>query len=182
MDRFHLTPDAASSVPLFSFLNIYIDATGPALMSILFTVMGIVMLFGQGVLVGMALNRLKEEKTVIAGLLLSCLGLLAVLIAPDFVTLLLAACVIGVGSGLVMPSLSSYISSRTDKDSQGSMLGVMGSYNSLGRIAGPPVGGYVYDVNMIFPYISSSILLALGALSVIVIMRGESMKRGAERV
>jgi hypothetical protein len=54
----------------------------------------------------------------------------------------------------------------------------MGSYNSLGRIVGPPVGGFAYDVNMVFPYISSSILLALGALSVIVIMRGGKQEKG----
>jgi MFS family permease len=132
--------------------------------------MGVVMLLGQGVLVGVALQKLKEEKTVIIGLALSCLGLLAVLAAPDFAILLISACVIGVGSGLVMPSISSYISNRTDKDTQGSALGVMGSYNSLGRIVGPPVGGFAYDVNMIFPYVSSAILLALGALSVVFIM------------
>lgn len=177
MDRFHLSSEALSSVPMLAFLNISIDATGPTLMAFLFTAMGIVMLFGQGVLVGLTLKHLKEEKTVILGLLLSCAGLVAVLIAPDFVTLLLAACVIGIGSGLVMPSLSAYISNRTDKNTQGSALGVMGSYNSLGRIVGPPIGGFAYDVNMVFPYISSSILLALGALSVVVIMRGGKQEK-----
>lgn len=171
MDKFHLASETASPVPILSAMNITMNVTGPTLMAVLFAAMGVVMLLGQGVLVGMALQKLKEEKTVIAGLLLSCLGLVAVLASPDFVMLLLSACVIGVGSGLVMPSLSSYISNRTDKDTQGSALGVMGSYNSLGRIVGPPVGGFAYDVNMIFPYVSSSILLALGALSVVFIMR-----------
>lgn len=181
MDRFHLSSETASTVPMLSFINFSMSATGPTLMAILFTAMGVVMLLGQGVLVGMALQYLKEEKTVIAGLLLSCAGLMAVLVAPDFILLLLAACVIGVGSGLVMPSLSSYISNRTDKNSQGSALGVMGSYNSLGRIVGPPVGGFAYDMNMAYPYISSAILLVMGALSVVFIMRG-AKKIEAEKI
>ncbi len=181
MDRFHLSSDVATTVPMLSAINFSMESTGPTLMAILFTAMGIVMLFGQGVLVGMALKDLKEEKTVIVGLLLSCVGLLAILASPDFVLMLLAACIIGVGSGLVMPSLSAYISGRTDRDTQGTALGVMGSYNSLGRIVGPPIGGFAYDLNMTLPYISSSVLLAFGALSVVLIMRGKK-PRTVEKV
>jgi hypothetical protein len=45
-------------------------------------------------------------------------------------------------------------------------MGVLGSYASLGRIAGPPAGGLAYDINLYLPYLISGILSAAGAIAV----------------
>lgn len=173
MDKFHLLSDAASPIPVLATISrMTVDLSGPTVMAVIFTVMGIVGVVCQGLLVGKALKELKEEKTIIVGLTLAGIGLISIIFSPDLATLLLFTCLIGIGNGLVYPSLSSYVSSHTHRDSQGSMLGVMGSYNSFGRIIGPPAGGGAYDIDMSFPYISSAALLALGAISVVFIMRG----------
>ncbi len=178
MDKFRLSSDVASAIPvLATFSHVTLDLSGPTVMAVIFTAMGVVGVICQGVLVGRTLKAFKEERTVIIGLALAGIGLISVVFSPDLVTLLLFTCLVGVGNGLVYPSLSSYVSNHTHKDSQGSMLGVMGSYNSLGRIIGPPTGGWAYDINMTFPYISSTVLLFLGAISVALIMRGRKTEQ-----
>jgi MFS family permease len=178
MDKFGLTENPS----MIAVLNGTMQSTGPTVMAILFTVMGIVSVLCQGVLVGATIKRLGEEKTTIVGLLLASVGLVLVLVSPELVTMIISACLIGIGSGLVNPSISSLVSRRTDSEKQGSTLGVLGSYNSLGRIVGPPAGGWVYDMNLYMPYISSAILLVMGAVAVIFISRGKKREEDQARV
>jgi multidrug resistance protein len=178
MDKFGLTENPS----MIAVLNGTMQSTGPTVMAILFTVMGIVSVLCQGVLVGATIKRLGEEKTTIVGLLLAAVGLVLVLVSPELVTMIISACLIGIGSGLVNPSISSLVSRRTDSEKQGSTLGVLGSYNSLGRIVGPPAGGWVYDMNLYMPYVSSAILLVMGAVAVIFISRGKKREEDQARV
>lgn len=41
------------------------------------------------------------------------------------------------------------------------MAGLNSAYTSLGNIAGPLVAGYLFDIDINFPYISASIVLIL---------------------
>lgn len=46
-------------------------------------------------------------------------------------------------------------------------MGIMTSYASLGRIAGPPAGGLAYDINMSLPYVISGFMSTIGAIAVL---------------
>ncbi|MES0360868.1 MAG: MFS transporter, partial [Anaerolineales bacterium] len=43
-------------------------------------------------------------------------------------------------------------------------MGLSNSFMSLGRIVGPLWAGFVYDINLIFPYISGAAIMVVGFL------------------
>jgi MFS family permease len=89
---------------------------------------------------------------------------------PRDVGLVIACiCVVGVGSGLVFPSLNTLISRRTDEKNQGVVLGTMASYGSFGRIFGSPIAGYTYDIYIAIPYLFSAIVMAVTSVGIFVL-------------
>lgn len=165
MGRFNVA-DTPSAVPV---LGSTMTFTGPGIMAILFTVMGITGVICQGALLGTAIEWVGERYTVIGGLIVSSASFFLLLVAPDLVSIMIFACTLSLGTGLVIPCLNSLVSKRTDEEHQGAIMGVLGSYNSLGRIAGPPVGGLSYDLNMNLPFLILGVLSGLGAIVAIAV-------------
>lgn len=167
MDRYGVT-DQASQMPL---LGGTLSITGPMVTSLVFVIMGIIGVVCQGMLVNKAIERFTEEVTIVIGLLFCGAGLVLVIFASELASLLLATGLYSIGSGFVNPSLNTLVSRRTPPDRQGSVMGVLGSYNSLGRIAGPPFGGVLYGASIFLPNAFSGCIMALGAAVVYVAAR-----------
>lgn len=168
MGKFGLS-DQPASVPIGYWT---VQMTGPGVMGIVFTFMGITGIVCQGLLVGKTIARLGEEKTIITGLIIYGIGIIAIYFSIGLVTLALFTCLIEVGFSLVFPSLNTLVSKKTDADHQGEVMGIMGSFNSLGRVAGPPAGGLMYAVSMGLPYFVSGILgLTAAAAMAIITMK-----------
>jgi MFS transporter, DHA1 family, tetracycline resistance protein len=76
-----------------------------------------------------------------------------------------ASALIALGSGLVTPSLSAYVSQRTARDKQGLTLGSLQSASALARVLGPAMGGVSYSaVNPSAPYLFGSAGMLVAAL------------------
>jgi MFS family permease len=176
MDRFGLT-DAPSAMPL---LGGSLTMTGPGVMGVVFATIGVIGVLCQGLLVGRIMAAIGEVKTIVAGLAFVGTGLLLLLVSVDLLTLIIFIAFIGIGSGLVNPSLNTLVSKKTDADNQGAMLGVLGSFNSLGRAIGPPAGGLLYMVNMALPYVVSAGISAIAAVILYAKARGEPAGAAAE--
>lgn len=170
MDKFHMKSEVASPIPA---LHTSVMLTGPGVMGVVFTAMGIIGVLCQGLLVGKMINRFGEHITILIGLMLSGIGLLLLLESMGLVSLVLFTCLISIGFGLVNPSLNTLVSKKTDAENQGAMLGVLGSFNSLGRAIGPPVGGLLYSVAMWLPYVVSAAIGVIAAGVLYVSQRGE---------
>jgi len=160
MKNFGLT-SATSSVPLFSGR---IAITGPVAMGIVFALMGAISVVCQGLLVGRAIERFGEVIVIAIGLLFGTTGLILILTATDLGAAIGYIGIISIGSGLVFPCLNTVISHLTDDRHQGVVLGVMGSYGSLGRVLGPPIAGYLFVANIALPYLISSAVMMLCAI------------------
>lgn len=160
MDRYGVT-DQVSPMPV---LGSTINMTGPMVTAMVFVIMGILGVICQGFLVNRAIDRFTEEITIVIGLLFSGLGLILVIFSSELASLLIATGIYSIGSGLVNPSLNTLISKRTPPDRQGAVMGVLGSYNSLGRIAGPPFGGILYTFSIFLPNAFSGSVIALGSI------------------
>ena len=52
-------------------------------------------------------------------------------------------------------------------------MGLSNSFISLGRIVGPLWAGFVYDLNLIFPYISGAVIMAAGFVVSAFWLKGE---------
>ncbi|CAJ38166.1 MFS transporter [Methanocella arvoryzae] len=172
MGKFGLS-DQPGPVPLLFWT---VQMTGPGVMGVVFAFMGITGVVCQGLLVGKAISTLGEQKTIIAGLIIYSAGIIAIYFSVGIVTLALFTCLIEVGFGLIFPSLNTLVSKRTDPDRQGEMLGVMGSFNSLGRVIGPPAGGLMFAVHIGLPYFVSGILGFIAAGVMAMLTRAEKRK------
>jgi len=162
MDRFGLS-EAASSMPL---LGSSVMLTGPNVTGITFTLMGVISVVCQGMLIGRVVRQMGEENTIMAGLAMIAVGMALLVGVFDLATLLLCNCMISIGMGFVNPCVNALVSKRTDADRQGSTMGVLGSFNSLGRILGPTVGGLVYMFSAAILYFGSAAIAALSALGI----------------
>ena len=125
--------------------------------------MGIILILGQGVLVGPLSRRLGELQLIKLGLLGGALGFAAVALAVNYLTVMLALSFFILALSVIGPSLNSYISTFAEQQ-QGALMGLNSACTSLGRVIGPLWGGYIYDVNVAYPFLSGAATLMLGLL------------------
>lgn len=155
MDKFHLTENA-SSMPV---LNFTMMLTGPNVMGVIFTIMGVVSVVSQ-LAVGPLIGKYGEKNTMVFGLVLLAAGMLFMPFAMGLASLTLIVSVMGVGMNLVNPAVNTLVSKQAPPDRIGAMMGLLGSFNSVGRVLGPSIGGAAYMVSMSLPYIGSAIVAA----------------------
>jgi len=151
---------------LFGTFALFAEAKlgfGEEEMGVLFVAMGLIGALGQGLLVGRAIGRWGEGRVIQIGLTVSGFGFLSLLLAYDLKSLIALASLMGMGNALLMPAISSLASKRTSPDQQGNVMGVLNSYQSLGRIVGPLLGGLVFDLlGYQYPYVmGGAIFLAV---------------------
>jgi len=123
-------------------------------MGILFTIMGLIGVVIQGVLIGRLIKWLGEEKVVKYGLFISMIGFGLTAYAYNAFTIALFMGLAVIGWGLMRPSLALLVSKNTELE-EGATMGLMNSVDSLGRIVGPLAAGYMFQLNMGLPYLSS---------------------------
>lgn len=107
--------------------------------------MGIVVVILQFTTVHLLARKLGDIGAGMIGAGTLMIGLLLVPFSTGRPMLILATCLMGVGQGLVNPTLSSYISKIAPPTHRGSILGVATSLNALARVMGPPAAGLAYD-------------------------------------
>lgn len=127
---------------------------------LVFMVMGVVATFVQGFLVGKAQKKIGESWMTIVGMAVGAIGMYALAVGSTTLAATLAICVLAIGTSLARPANSALISRRA-KVGQGVAIGLMGSFDSLGRIGGPILGGYLYKQGMSLPYVSGGSLFLL---------------------
>jgi MFS transporter, DHA1 family, multidrug resistance protein len=133
-------------------------------------VMGGMLILVQGGLTGRLTGKFGELPLILAGLAGGVLGFLGMSLAVDYLTTLMAVGLFALALALIGPALNAYISTFAG-DHQGALMGLNSAANSLGRIAGPLWAGYLYEVNIEYPYLSGAGALILGLLVGIAGMR-----------
>lgn len=112
---------------------------GPAAMGVTFAVMGVCAALSQGLLVGPAVKRLGERRSIIVGLAASMLAFLAYAIAPEG-WMIYAIIAVSSVAALDEPASQSLLSSSVGENEQGAIQGAVTSVLSLTGIVGPLVG------------------------------------------
>lgn len=108
-------------------------------------VMGIVVVILQLTATHRLAQRFGDIGAGMVGAIALAIGLLLVPLTNSLVVLVIATCLMGMGQGLVNPTLSSYISKVAPTSHRGGILGLAHSLNALARVAGPPIAGLAYD-------------------------------------
>ncbi|MHB1132945.1 MAG: MFS transporter [Chloroflexota bacterium] len=140
---------------------------GPAEVGIVFVVMGIMGVLVQGVAIGPLVSRFGEERLMQAGLLVGGLGMFLVIQAFDMPSLVAFVTLQGLGLTVLRPATTSLLSKRATAG-QGTTMGLLGSFDSLGRMIGPVWGGFTYQFAIAAPFVTAGLVLLL-ALAVLLL-------------
>lgn len=135
---------------------------GPVQLGYIFMIMGLAGAFVQGGLVGRLTKKYGEGTVIQLGIVISAIGFALILFIDSFLTAAIFLSIFGIGNGLIRPSVSSLLTKKS-ATGYGSTTGLLSSFDSLGRIFGPPLGGLLYTMAVGLPYISG-IILSLVAL------------------
>lgn len=132
-----------------------------------FTTAGVVSVLVQGLLVGRMISHWGEEKTASAGITLMGLSFVLFTFTFNIPSSIAFMAVFSAGVGLIRPSISAAVSKRT-LGAQGTAMGILQGYDSLGRAIGPALGGFMLDQGLNLGYYTA-IMVSLIALGVLLI-------------
>ncbi|MFW2852138.1 MFS transporter [Sphingomonas sp. TX0543] len=141
---------------------------------------GAAMMLVQIFLIGRAIKRFGEERTVLIGLAVGMVEFCLIAFATrgwEVYTLIL----FGALAGLVFPSINAILSSRVDATHQGALQGGMASLSSIAAIVGPLVmtQSLAFGADRGLPGAAFLLAGALAGLALVTIWLGVVRRRGA---
>lgn len=141
----------------------------PLQVGILFFVCGFVGALVQGGVVRRRIKAGQEPMYIAAGLIISAIGFFLLLAAHSLWWATMSLAVFGIGNSLIRPCVTSLITQKTTVG-KGVASGLSSSMDSLGRIAGPLLGSFLFTIQMGLPYLLGGIL-CMAALVLLVRFR-----------
>jgi DHA1 family tetracycline resistance protein-like MFS transporter len=140
---------------------------------ILFAYIGILGVIIQGGMIRRLVPRTGERPLIILGCVCLVLSMALLPISSSVGLVVLASSLLAIGNGFVTPLLSGLASKSTDPKSQGSVMGLMQSISSLGRMVGPAVGGFMLNYDFthtqqpygITPFWFAAVLMAFALIA-----------------
>lgn len=134
---------------------------GPEAVGGIMMVFGLVTALAQGLLVGPLTRHWGETRVIQAGLVATAAGFLFIALSNTFITFLLAIGLFTLAIAVLSPAVSAQTSSLTTLE-QGLTMGLSNAAQSLGRIAGPLLGGVVFDISLEYPNYLGAIVMGIG--------------------
>lgn len=142
----------------------------------MFAYMGLTTALIQGFLVGPLNKAYGEKKLLMVGFLVMILGVVSLPYYTSVWGELIGLAAIALANGMISPSILSLLSAMTSAKEQGKILGLNQSLGSLGRVAGPVMGGPLYAWHYQAPYLGGALILFL-ALALTVLMRKHLIRK-----
>ena len=158
---FLLSFGLASFEGIFGIFAAHRYAYGPAQVGTLLVIIGSVSAVVQGALTGPATKHLGEETVIKLSLISSAVGFWIMLLANNYLTVVLTITLFMISNAMLRPAVSSMISRRAESG-QGIALGLNNSFMSLGRTFGPLLAGILFDSDILYPYISGGFIMLVG--------------------
>lgn len=157
---------------IWCFLPVYAD-TAFGLSGSRIGILVMLGVFVSGVLqlpMGYAADRISKNLMIVAGGVISTIGMIMPYTAGTFNDLVAAVVVFGLGGGISMPAVMAYAVIKGDeKKAMGSVMSVMTVAHSLGMLTGSMVAGVVMDLfslRVSFPF--GTFIMAAGVIIFIV--------------
>ncbi|SDG57146.1 MFS transporter [Desulfosporosinus hippei] len=132
---------------VFSQFTIDTFSWKPALIGLMFSIMGIQDIISQGLIMPKLLLKLSDARIAILGMAAEIIGysLIAASALFSFYPLLIAGMFIfGFGDSIFGPSFNGMLSKSVDSSEQGRIQGGSQSIQALARMIGPIIGGQIY--------------------------------------
>ncbi|MGE6226508.1 MFS transporter [Paenibacillus chitinolyticus] len=119
----------------------------PAMIGLMFSIMGVQDILSQGFIMPKLLKKLTDKQIAITGMVSEIIGysLIALSALFSFYPLLIVGMFIfGFGDSIFGPSFNGMLSKSADSSEQGRIQGGSQSMQALARMVGPVIGGQIY--------------------------------------
>ncbi|MGE7759586.1 MFS transporter [Peribacillus sp. NPDC097895] len=133
----------------------------PKDIAIIITISSIFGVVVQVFMFGKLIEFLGEKKLIQLCLIISAIFAVASTMISSFLAVLVVTCFIFLAFDLLRPALTTFLSKAAGKE-QGFVAGMNSTYTSLGNIAGPSIGGLLFDVNINYPYLFAAVIIVIG--------------------
>ncbi|SDI35379.1 Multidrug resistance protein [Alteribacillus persepolensis] len=157
--QFFVSVSLAGLEATFAYFAAEQAGLGPVELGYIFMIMGFAGALVQGGLVGRLTKAFGEGAVIQIGIIISAAGFGFILFIDNFTTAAIFLSIFGIGNGVIRPSVSALIT-KTAANGYGSATGFLSSFDSLGRIIGPPLGGWLFSIMIGLPYIAGILLSA----------------------
>ncbi|HSX39157.1 MAG TPA: MFS transporter [Candidatus Saccharimonadales bacterium] len=127
--------------------------------ALLFTVFGVVGLISQNVVVPYVSKKLGMRKSFSSAILVTSMAFVFMFFSRNIEMFVIAAIIMGVVNSLVQTLIPTILSQEADPSSQGSVMGLNASYQSIGMIIGPILGGVAATVSIPFTFLVGAALV-----------------------
>lgn len=127
--------------------------------AILFTVFGAVGLISQNFIVHRFSKAFGIKKAFTLGIVLTSFSMFIMFLSRSLVLFVGASILMGVFNSVVQTLIPTILSQEADPKSQGSIMGLNASYQSIGMIIGPIAGGIIATISIPLPFLVGSILI-----------------------
>src|SRR5216117_4260785 len=134
-------------------------------LAILFTIIGVTAASVQGYFFGKLVRRTGERTLVIAGTFGMAVAIAIVPLLSTSAMLYAWTFVLAVSNSVFAPAATGLVSVYAEPNEQGTVLGAAQAIGALGRTAGPPLSGTVYDVSAITSFLLAGAVMALAGLA-----------------
>lgn len=139
-----------------------------ASVAVVFVGIGVVLVIVQGGLVGRVSRRLGIAPALRAAIACNAAGMVLLALATSWAVLVPALVLLTVGQGLTIPSLTALVVERSSFARRGEALGFQQSATALARIAGPALGGALFEhAGVPWPYAAAAALLGMALVALL---------------
>ncbi|MFF2484645.1 MFS transporter [Paenibacillus sp. NPDC058071] len=129
----------------------------------------------QATIFGWILNKFGEKNVIALCLLFSGLFIFLTLFAEGYWVIVTVTFIVFLAIDILRPAIGTQMS-RMANEQQGYVAGLNSAFTSLGNIAGPIVAGFLFDIDINFPYMAAAAILILSFFLAVAVGRRDSRK------
>lgn len=134
-------------------------------LTFLFIIIGVTAAAVQGWAFGKVVHRTGERVLVIAGTFGMAVAIAIIPLLVSSAQLYVWTFVLAVANSIFSPAASGLVSVYAEPNEQGTVLGAAQAISALGRTAGPPLIGTVYDVSQVTSFVLAGCFMAAAGLA-----------------
>lgn len=151
----------------------------PSQNALLFTMFGIIGLIAQTFLVSWFSKLLGMKKSFMLSIAGTALALVIMFYSHTLFVFIIASVILSLFNSVVQTLIPTIISQEADEKSQGSVMGLNSSYQSIGMIIGPILGGIVATIAIPWTFLVGAVMIMLCYLLSFGVLRGRIKKESA---
>lgn len=156
----------AFSIFIYAFqpMSVQMLHLSPRQISIIFTIMGVIGLVSQGAVIPRVIKMFGERNVLVYSIAASVITFSVLFVTRSYMLFLATVLVQAFANGFANPVIQALLSREADQKSQGSIMGVNASYQSIGQIIGPIAGGVMSTIFIPLPFLAAAAVMAVAAV------------------